>query len=171
MPRRPAWTRDMTAEELDARERDAFLSWRRRLAEAEEEEKLVLTPFEKVRALQSLPQRRKPYSQQHPRPLPSRRRHRMPRPFSAEPGGVAATVESAGEERRGHPGRRCQGPVAVLVRGERRWARDPLRYWPCCCIPSFVLSHRHHPARPSHGPIGRTPPHGPIGRTPLSTPT
>eukprot|EP00198_Chlamydomonas_reinhardtii_P009867 XP_001699204.1 hypothetical protein CHLREDRAFT_206017 [Chlamydomonas reinhardtii] len=50
LPRRPAWTPDMSAEQLDlqnAQERTAFLSWRRALAHMEEEEKLVLTPFEK----------------------------------------------------------------------------------------------------------------------------
>lgn len=47
MPRRPGWDRGMSAEVLDHRERDAFLAWRRRLAAVEEEEGLVLTPFEK----------------------------------------------------------------------------------------------------------------------------
>ncbi|PNW71778.1 hypothetical protein CHLRE_16g680944v5 [Chlamydomonas reinhardtii] len=47
LPRRPAWTPDMSAEQLDLQERTAFLSWRRALAHMEEEEKLVLTPFEK----------------------------------------------------------------------------------------------------------------------------
>ncbi|CAG9464457.1 unnamed protein product [Pedinophyceae sp. YPF-701] len=47
VPRRPAWTPDMTPEQLDDQERDAFLQWRRALAAAEEEESLVLTPFEK----------------------------------------------------------------------------------------------------------------------------
>lgn len=37
----------MTAEEVDAQERAAFLAWRRALAAVEEEEELVLTPFEK----------------------------------------------------------------------------------------------------------------------------
>lgn len=47
VPRRPAWTPDMTAEALDAQERASFLEWRRDLAKLEEEERLVLTPFEK----------------------------------------------------------------------------------------------------------------------------
>ncbi|KAG2433073.1 hypothetical protein HYH02_012777 [Chlamydomonas schloesseri] len=47
LPRRPAWTPDMSAEQLDLQERTAFLSWRRALAHMEEEEKLLLTPFEK----------------------------------------------------------------------------------------------------------------------------
>ena len=32
VPRRPAWTRDMSAETLDANERRHFLEWRRALA-------------------------------------------------------------------------------------------------------------------------------------------
>lgn len=47
VPRRPAWNAKMTVEELDANERRAFLVWRRSLARLEENESLVLTPFEK----------------------------------------------------------------------------------------------------------------------------
>lgn len=47
VPRRPAWTPDMAPEVLDAQERAAFLHWRRDLAKLEEEERLLLTPFEK----------------------------------------------------------------------------------------------------------------------------
>jgi len=51
IPRRPKWTKDMSAEELDEKEREAFLLWRRNLAklteQAEIEEGLVVTPFEK----------------------------------------------------------------------------------------------------------------------------
>ncbi|KQJ85744.1 GTPase LSG1-1 [Brachypodium distachyon] len=47
VPRRPPWTSRMTVEELDANERQAFLVWRRNLARLEENDKLVLTPFEK----------------------------------------------------------------------------------------------------------------------------
>lgn len=47
VPRRPSWTRKTTPEELDAAERSYFLGWRRGLAELENEEALVLTPFEK----------------------------------------------------------------------------------------------------------------------------
>lgn len=47
VPRRPPWNAGMSVEELDANERQAFLSWRRSLASLEENEKLVLTPFEK----------------------------------------------------------------------------------------------------------------------------
>uniref|UniRef100_A0A7N0RIK3 CP-type G domain-containing protein n=1 Tax=Kalanchoe fedtschenkoi TaxID=63787 RepID=A0A7N0RIK3_KALFE len=47
VPRRPAWHAKMSTDELDANERQAFLVWRRNLASLEENEKLVLTPFEK----------------------------------------------------------------------------------------------------------------------------
>ncbi|CAN8294989.1 unnamed protein product [Cochlearia groenlandica] len=49
VPRRhvPPWTPEMSVEELDANEKQAFLTWRRRLVSLEENEKLVLTPFEK----------------------------------------------------------------------------------------------------------------------------
>ncbi|CDP15565.1 unnamed protein product [Coffea canephora] len=43
----PPWNSKMSVEELDANERQAFLAWRRSLARLEENEKLVLTPFEK----------------------------------------------------------------------------------------------------------------------------
>lgn len=47
VPRRPAWTVGQSAEELDAQERAAFLEWRRSLADIEEEQGYLLTPFEK----------------------------------------------------------------------------------------------------------------------------
>jgi hypothetical protein len=47
VPRRPAWRPEQSAEEVDAQERAAFLAWRRALALLEEQERLVLTPFEK----------------------------------------------------------------------------------------------------------------------------
>lgn len=47
VPRRPPWNAGMSVEELDANERRAFLVWRRSLARLEENENLVLTPFEK----------------------------------------------------------------------------------------------------------------------------
>ncbi|TKY48698.1 GTPase LSG1-2 [Spatholobus suberectus] len=47
VPRRPLWSAGMSVEELDDNERQAFLIWRRNLARLEENEKLVLTPFEK----------------------------------------------------------------------------------------------------------------------------
>ncbi|CAK9319437.1 unnamed protein product [Citrullus colocynthis] len=47
VPRRPPWNTRMSAEELDDNERQSFLIWRRSLARLEENENLVLTPFEK----------------------------------------------------------------------------------------------------------------------------
>lgn len=55
VPRRPAWDETTTALELDQREKDAFLEWRRAIAEREEEialrssavSSLGVTPFEK----------------------------------------------------------------------------------------------------------------------------
>lgn len=55
VPRRPAWDETTTAAELDQREKDAFLDWRRAIAEREEEialrssstSSLGVTPFEK----------------------------------------------------------------------------------------------------------------------------
>ncbi|KAL7127050.1 hypothetical protein ABFS83_14G228300 [Erythranthe nasuta] len=47
IPRRPPWNAKMSVEELDDNERRAFLEWRRKLAMLEENENLVLTPFEK----------------------------------------------------------------------------------------------------------------------------
>jgi hypothetical protein len=32
IPRKPAWTREMTAEEIDRQEKEAFLLWRREIA-------------------------------------------------------------------------------------------------------------------------------------------
>ncbi|XP_041989890.1 GTPase LSG1-1-like [Salvia splendens] len=47
IPRRPPWNSKMSVEELDDNEKRAFLEWRRNLARLEENENLVLTPFEK----------------------------------------------------------------------------------------------------------------------------
>ncbi|KJK75021.1 Large subunit GTPase [Metarhizium anisopliae BRIP 53293] len=47
VPRRPHWDSTTTPQELDSRERDAFLSWRRGLAELEENNDLLMTPFER----------------------------------------------------------------------------------------------------------------------------
>lgn len=47
VPRRPPWSPDMTAEAVDAQQRASFLAWRRELAEMEDVEGLILTPFEK----------------------------------------------------------------------------------------------------------------------------
>ncbi|KAM7522634.1 hypothetical protein LguiA_012536 [Lonicera macranthoides] len=43
----PPWNAKMLVEELDANETKSFLVWRRNLARLEENDKLVLTPFEK----------------------------------------------------------------------------------------------------------------------------
>ncbi|KAJ9599173.1 hypothetical protein L9F63_010350, partial [Diploptera punctata] len=47
IPRRPNWDCNTTPEELQAAERDAFLEWRRRLAQLQETDGLILTPYEK----------------------------------------------------------------------------------------------------------------------------
>ncbi|EFN76113.1 Large subunit GTPase 1-like protein [Harpegnathos saltator] len=47
IPRRPKWDSFTTAQELLSREKDAFLKWRRSLAELQETEGIILTPFEK----------------------------------------------------------------------------------------------------------------------------
>lgn len=47
VPRRPPWTKTMTTPELEQQEKAAFLEWRRGLAVLQEEEKLLLTPFER----------------------------------------------------------------------------------------------------------------------------
>jgi large subunit GTPase 1 len=47
IPRRPYWDSATTPEELQRNERDAFLEWRRFIANMEEHSKLVMTPFEK----------------------------------------------------------------------------------------------------------------------------
>ena len=47
IPRRPAWTTTTPVDVLDRSEKEAFLEWRRALAEVEETEKVRLTPFEK----------------------------------------------------------------------------------------------------------------------------
>lgn len=48
IPRKPSWTREMTADDVDRREKDAFLEWRREIAimETASQDKRV-TPFEK----------------------------------------------------------------------------------------------------------------------------
>jgi len=46
IPRRPDWTH-LTAEELRLKENDAFLEWRRGLAELQERTDCVITPYEK----------------------------------------------------------------------------------------------------------------------------
>ncbi|KAF3057835.1 Large subunit GTPase 1 [Trichoderma lentiforme] len=47
VPRRPHWDASTTREELDLREREALVSWRRGLAELQENNDLLMTPFER----------------------------------------------------------------------------------------------------------------------------
>ncbi|KAI1824716.1 hypothetical protein F4861DRAFT_538700 [Xylaria intraflava] len=47
VPRRPKWDNSTTPEELDHRERESFLIWRRGLAELQEYNDLLMTPFER----------------------------------------------------------------------------------------------------------------------------
>ncbi|KAG5882336.1 hypothetical protein JTB14_037621 [Gonioctena quinquepunctata] len=47
IPRRPLWTSKTTPEELDQNEKEHFLEWRRSLAKLQEEEGILLTPYEK----------------------------------------------------------------------------------------------------------------------------
>ncbi|PHH71517.1 hypothetical protein CDD80_5226 [Ophiocordyceps camponoti-rufipedis] len=47
VPRRPRWDASTTPQELDALERESFLDWRRGLAELQENNDLLMTPFER----------------------------------------------------------------------------------------------------------------------------
>ncbi|EQL03457.1 GTP-binding domain, HSR1-related protein [Ophiocordyceps sinensis CO18] len=47
VPRRPEWDASTTPRELDVRERESFLNWRRGLAELQENNDLLMTPFER----------------------------------------------------------------------------------------------------------------------------
>ncbi|KAK9500081.1 hypothetical protein O3M35_001417 [Rhynocoris fuscipes] len=47
IPRRPKWDENTTAEELQAAEKESFLEWRRKLAILQEEDNMILTPYEK----------------------------------------------------------------------------------------------------------------------------
>uniref|UniRef100_A0A1A8D4H1 Large subunit GTPase 1 homolog n=1 Tax=Nothobranchius kadleci TaxID=1051664 RepID=A0A1A8D4H1_NOTKA len=47
IPRRPQWDESTTPDVLQQAEKDSFLQWRRELAQLEEEQKLILTPFER----------------------------------------------------------------------------------------------------------------------------
>ncbi|OJT02723.1 Large subunit GTPase 1 [Trametes pubescens] len=47
VPRRPPWKKTMTTAVLDRQEKDAFLEWRRGLAELQERDSFLLTPFER----------------------------------------------------------------------------------------------------------------------------
>ena len=47
LPSRPHWDKSTSAEELERRERESFLEWRRSLIRLQEDDRLTLTPFEK----------------------------------------------------------------------------------------------------------------------------
>ncbi|KAJ2996884.1 hypothetical protein HDV02_006059 [Globomyces sp. JEL0801] len=47
IPRRPQWDSTTTAKELQKREKDSFVEWRRSLVFLEEEKGLILTPYER----------------------------------------------------------------------------------------------------------------------------
>ncbi|USW51760.1 Putative GTP-binding protein, orthogonal bundle domain superfamily [Septoria linicola] len=47
VPRRPKWDKDTTPMELDQSEREGLLEWRRGLAEVQEVDDLLMTPFER----------------------------------------------------------------------------------------------------------------------------
>ncbi|KAI0068282.1 P-loop containing nucleoside triphosphate hydrolase protein, partial [Artomyces pyxidatus] len=47
VPRRPPWTKSMTTAQLERQEKDAFLEWRRGLADLQERDSFLLTPFER----------------------------------------------------------------------------------------------------------------------------
>lgn len=47
VPRRPHWDERTTPQELDRRERDSLMQWRRGLAELQENNDLLMTPFER----------------------------------------------------------------------------------------------------------------------------
>uniref|UniRef100_A0A671FSL7 Large 60S subunit nuclear export GTPase 1 n=1 Tax=Rhinolophus ferrumequinum TaxID=59479 RepID=A0A671FSL7_RHIFE len=47
IPRRPKWDKNTSPEQLKQAEKDNFLEWRRQLVRLEEEQKLILTPFER----------------------------------------------------------------------------------------------------------------------------
>jgi large subunit GTPase 1 len=47
IPRRPIWDASTTPQELDRKERESLLEWRRGLAELQESNDLLLTPFER----------------------------------------------------------------------------------------------------------------------------
>ena len=47
VPRRPQWDASTTPEELDRMERESLLEWRRGLAELQENNDLLMTPFER----------------------------------------------------------------------------------------------------------------------------
>ena len=47
VPRRPQWDESTTAQQLDIREKESLLQWRRGLAELQEHNDLLMTPFER----------------------------------------------------------------------------------------------------------------------------
>lgn len=47
IPRRPKWTAETTAEELHIQENHSFLDWRRNLALLQEDEAILMTPYER----------------------------------------------------------------------------------------------------------------------------
>ena len=47
IPRRPKWNKSTSPQELQTKEREEFLEWRRKLALLQETEDLILTPYEK----------------------------------------------------------------------------------------------------------------------------
>ncbi|KAH8419798.1 hypothetical protein KR009_002692 [Drosophila setifemur] len=47
IPRRPKWNKDTSPEELERAENEAFLDWRRDLALLQEDEEILMTPYEK----------------------------------------------------------------------------------------------------------------------------
>lgn len=47
IPRRPKWTKETTGAELQQMENESFLEWRRGLAALQEDEKIVMTPYER----------------------------------------------------------------------------------------------------------------------------
>ncbi|KAI9727766.1 MAG: hypothetical protein M1834_008005 [Cirrosporium novae-zelandiae] len=47
VPRRPPWDEKTTPQELDERERESLLQWRRGLAELQDSQDLLMTPFER----------------------------------------------------------------------------------------------------------------------------
>ncbi|KZT30765.1 P-loop containing nucleoside triphosphate hydrolase protein [Neolentinus lepideus HHB14362 ss-1] len=47
VPRRPPWAKSMSTAQLDRQEKDAFLEWRRGLADLQDRDNFLLTPFER----------------------------------------------------------------------------------------------------------------------------
>lgn len=47
IPRRPKWNKETSADELERAENEAFLDWRRDLALLQEDEEILMTPYEK----------------------------------------------------------------------------------------------------------------------------